>query len=79
MIAAQSELMEQFKMEIEAYCKYKDLLPMTEGQLKEALKEIMWDEYLHAKYLRGYLIKVGAYVPMEHIELEKRFSRIEND
>lgn len=79
MTTIHSELMEQFKLEMDAFCRYKDILSMTDGYLKDALEEIMCDEYLHAKFLRHYLIKTGSYVPSEHVELEKRFSRIENE
>ena len=74
-----SDLIEQFRLEMDAYCRYKELLHKYDSHLKAALKEIMWDEYLHAKFLRNYLMKSGAYTPEEHYELERQFRRIEND
>lgn len=74
-----NELIEQFRLEMDAYCRYKDILHRADVNLRSALKEIMWDEYLHAKFLRKYMLKEGAYMPEEHTELERQFRRIEND
>lgn len=78
-MAEHSEFIEQLRREIEAYCKYKDLLVVEDEHLREAIKEIMWDEYLHAKFLRRYLMREGVYTPEEYADIEKRYRRIESD
>ena len=74
-----AKFMDNLKMEIDAYCKYKEMLSIDDEHLKSALKEIMWDEYLHAKFLRKYLMQKGVYLPEEQIDIERRYRRIEND
>ena len=74
------KLKEQFKSEIMAYNSYKMIVNMTsDGYLKEALDEVMYDEYLHAKFIRSYLIENNAYDPMQNEELEKMFAAILSD
>jgi rubrerythrin len=74
-----AEFIEQLHKELDAYCKYKELLEVSDDHLKSALKEIMWDEYLHAKFLRKHLMKIGAYSPEEFAEIEKKYIKVEND
>ena len=65
---------------IMAYNSYKAIVNMTNDEyLKDALEEIMYDEYLHAKFVRSYLIENDAYDPMQHEELEKAFAAIISD
>jgi Mn-containing catalase len=49
------KLKEQFKAETMAYSGYEAIIEMIDDEyLEEALEEIMYDEYLHAKFLRSY-------------------------
>ena len=75
-----SKLKEQFKSETVAYNSYKMIAGMTSDRyLKDALEEIMYDEYLHAKFIRSYLMENNAYDPMQNEELEKTFAMISSD
>ena len=68
---------EMFKRELDAYCDYKKWSEETDDFILEmALDEIMKDEYLHAKFLRDYLIRHDIYHPDEHEEYEKKFMKI---
>ena len=74
------KLKEQLKSETVAYNSYKAIVNMTNDEyLNDALEEIMYDEYLHAKFVRSYLIENDAYDPMQHEELEKAFAAIISD
>jgi ferritin len=77
-----TKLVEQYKKEIDAYYAYKDLKQSLNGTcrtLDSALEEIMYDEYLHARFLREYLKSKTSYqFPMVE-ETEKRFLMIEED
>ena len=68
---------EMFKMEIEAYCDYKEWVEETEDNVLEmALEEIMMDEYLHAKFLRDYMIDKGMYNKGPEDPHERKFWKI---
>ena len=77
-----TKLVEQYKKEIDAYCAYKDLKQSLNGTchtLDAAFEEIMYDEYLHARFLRDYLKSKNLYqFPMVD-ETEKRFLMIEEE
>jgi rubrerythrin len=74
------KLKEQFKSEIIAYNSYKAIVNMTmDTYLKQALEEIMYDEYLHAKFVRAYLMENDAYDPMQNEELERMFFAVVSD
>jgi rubrerythrin len=71
------KMKEQLRSELTAYVAYEALRDMTgDDFLKEALEEIMYDEYLHAKFVRSYLMHIDAYDPVQHADLEKHYSRI---
>ena len=68
---------ELFRMEIDAYCDYKVWREETEDSILEmALEEIMMDEYLHAKFLRDYLIDKDMYTISADDPHEKKFWKI---
>lgn len=71
------KMKEQFKAEISAYNAYDMIKEQIDDEyLEEALEEIMYDEYLHAKFLRSYMIELGVYDPNQHVECEKSFSKM---
>ena len=70
-------LEELFRKELDAYCAYKEWMEETDDTILEmGLEEIMIDEYLHAKFLREYMIDRGLYTPIETDPHEKRFWKI---
>lgn len=74
------KLKEQLKAEIAAYTAYDMISEQIEDDLlKSALEEIMYDEYLHAKFIRSYLIENNVYDPMQHVECEKSFKKMMED
>ena len=74
------KLKEQFKAEMAAFNAYKTIAEMLEDDYaKEALSEIMYDEYLHAKFLRSYMIEEGVYDPVQHVECEKTYMKMIDD
>jgi rubrerythrin len=74
------KLKEQFKAEQMAYSGYKELKNMADDiYLEEALEEVMYDEFLHAKFLRCYLMKMHVYDPTQHPELEKAYNMMLED
>lgn len=74
------KLKEQFKAEMAAYNAYQTIKEMLDdGYAREALCEIMYDEYLHAKFLRSYMIEEGVYDPAQHIECEKTYMKMVED
>ena len=69
-----------FRKEIDAYCAYKEWLEETDDSILEmALEEIMMDEYLHAKFLRDYMMDKNMYNISETDPHEKRFWRIQKE
>ena len=71
-------LEEMFRMEIDAYCEYNEWLEETEDSMLEmALEEIMMDEYLHAKFLRDYMMDKGMYSLKSDDPHEKKFWKIQ--
>jgi hypothetical protein len=50
-----------------------------DSYLEEAIEEIMYDEYLHAKFLRKYMMEKGLYKPSENPEYESRFLKIDSE
>jgi ferritin len=74
------KLKEQFKAETAAYAAYDAIKNMLDDSyLEEALEEIMYDEYLHAKFLRSYMMEMGVYSPTEHVECEKAYKKMMED
>ncbi len=68
---------EMFRKELDAYCAYNEWLEKTEDRiLIMALDEIMYDEYLHAKFLRDYMIDKGTYTLTDDDPHEKKFWKI---
>jgi ferritin len=71
------KLKEQFKAEMAAYNAYQTIKEMLDDEYaREALCEIMYDEYLHAKFLRSYMIDEDVYDPAQHVECEKTYRKI---
>lgn len=71
------KLKEQFKSETVAYSGYQNILNMIDDEyLEEAIEEIMYDEYLHAKFLRSYMMEMHVYDPEQHPECEKAFMKM---
>ena len=65
-----------FRKELDAYCAYKEWLEeTTDSTLEMALEEIMLDEFLHAKFLREYMMDKGMYMLSENDPYEKKFWR----
>jgi rubrerythrin len=74
------KMKEQFKAETMAYAGYEAIADNIDDEyLEEALEEIMYDEYLHAKFLRSYMIEKGVYDPAQHVECEKNYTRMIDD
>lgn len=74
------KMKEQFKAETMAYAAYDVIKDSIEDSyLKEALEEIMYDEYLHAKFLRSYMMECGVYDPAQHPDCEKAFNKMIED
>ena len=66
-----------FKLEVDAYCDYKQWREETDDIVLEmALEEIMMDEYLHAKFLRDYMIDKEMYSLSADDPHEKKFWKI---
>jgi hypothetical protein len=66
-----------FRRELDAYCSYKEWVDETDDEILEmGLEEIMFDEYLHAKFLRDYMIDKGIYTLTESDPHEKKFWKI---
>lgn len=73
------KLKEQFKAETIAYSGYQMICEaIDDDYLEEALEEIMYDEYLHAKFLRSYMIDAGIYDPEQHPDCEKAYMKMMN-
>lgn len=74
------KLKEQLKAEIAAYTAYKTIKDIIEDDyLQDALCEIMYDEYLHAKFLRSYMLEHEVYDPAQHPECEKAYMKMVDD
>lgn len=72
-------LEEMFRKEIDAYCAYKDFLEETDDDVLEmALEEIMIDEYLHANFLRDYMMDHDMYIKDPEDPHERKFKKIHN-
>lgn len=70
-------LEELFRLELDAYCDYKEWCEETEDAVLEmALEEIMIDEYLHAKFLRDYMMDQDMYTLTPEDPHEKKFWKI---
>ena len=73
----QHEFVDMFRKEIDAYCTYKEWVETTDDVVLEmALEEIMMDEYLHAKFLRDYLIDHDLFHLDATDEHEKKFLKM---
>jgi rubrerythrin len=71
------KMKEQFKAETMAYAGYEAIANNIDDEyLEEALEEIMYDEYLHAKFLRSYMMEAGIYDPMQHPDCEKAYAKM---
>lgn len=71
-------LEELFCRELDAYCSYKEWAEETEDAILEmALEEIMLDEYLHAKFLRDYLIDNNSYTLKPEDPYEMKFWKVQ--
>lgn len=71
------KLKEQFKAETMAYLGYEALKEMIDDEyLEDALEEIMYDEFLHAKFLRSYMMEMNIYDPSQHPECEKAYKKM---
>lgn len=67
-----------FRKELDAYCAYKEWVDETEDSILEmALEEIMVDEYLHAKFLRDYMMDKDMYMLKSDDPHEKKFLKIQ--
>lgn len=74
------KMKEQFKAETMTYAAYDVIKDSIEDSyLKEALEEIMYDEFLHAKFLRSYMMECGVYDPAQHPDCEKAFNKMIED
>lgn len=66
-----------FRRELDAYCAYKKWADDTEDSILEmALEEIMMDEFLHASFLRDYMIDKDIYPLTGDDPHEKRFWKL---
>ena len=71
------KMKEQLKAETAAYAAYEMLKEQIDDDyLEEALEEIMYDEFLHAKFLRSYMMEMGVYDPAQHGECEKAYKKM---
>jgi rubrerythrin len=71
------KLKEQFKGETIAYAGYEAIKEHIDDEyLEDALEEIMYDEYLHAKFLRSYMIELGVYDPSQHADCEAAYKKM---
>ena len=71
------KMKEQFKAEMAAYTAYEMLKEQIDDDyLEDALEEIMYDEFLHAKFLRSYMMEEGIYDPLQHVECEKTYKKM---
>lgn len=69
---------EMFRKEIDAYCAYKEWEEENDDPILDmALEEIMMDEYLHAKFLRDYMIEHNMYTLKDDDHHEKKFWKIQ--
>ena len=66
-----------FRRELDAYCAYKEWQEETSDPVLDmALEEIMTDEYLHAKFLRDYMIDKDLYTLKDDDPHEKKYWKI---
>jgi rubrerythrin len=71
------KLKEQFKAEVAAYNCYEAIIDMIDDEyLEDALEEIMYDEYLHAKFLRSFMMEHNVYDPVQHPDCEKSYKKM---
>ena len=71
------KMKEQLRAELAAYTAYEMLLEHIEDEyLEDALEEIMYDEYLHAKFLRSYMMEHDLYDPAQHVDCEKAYKKM---
>ena len=69
--------LEMFHRELQAYCTYKDWKETADDPVLEmALEEMMEDEFLHARFLRDYMIKHDMYSPDPANEHEIKYWKI---
>jgi hypothetical protein len=71
---------EMFQREMMAYCSYRDWKEDSEDTFLElALEEMMEDEFLHARFLRDYMIKHELYKPEENDADELKYWKIHRE
>ena len=74
---SKKSLEDMFRMELDAYCEYKEWKEETEDAILEmALEEIMMDEFLHAKFLRDYMLDKDMYMLKSDDPYEKKYWKI---
>jgi hypothetical protein len=74
---SRKSLEDMFRMELDAYCDYKEWKEETEDSILEmALEEIMMDEFLHAKFLRDYMLDKDMYMLKSDDPHEKKYWKI---
>jgi hypothetical protein len=68
---------DMFHKELDAYCMYKDWKEISDDDILDmALEEIMMDEFLHARFLRDYLMDHEMYIVNPEDEYEKKYWKI---
>lgn len=66
-----------FRRELDAYCAYKEWVEETTDEILEmGLEEIMLDEFLHAKFLKEYMMDKDMYTLKSDDPHEKKFWKI---
>ena len=69
--------LDMFRKEMDAYCTYKEWAENTDDVvLEEALEEIMYDEYLHARFLREYMMENNMYTVDMNDPHERKFWKV---
>ena len=68
---------DMFRMEVDAYCEYKAMKDDTDDSILEmALEELITDEYLHAKFLRDYMMDKEMFTLTDDDPHVKKFWKI---
>lgn len=74
---SKKSLEDMFRMELDAYCEYREWEEETEDSILEmALEEIMMDEFLHARFLRDYMLDKEMYMLKSDDPYEKKYWKI---
>jgi hypothetical protein len=76
---AENTCYEMFKKEIDAYMSYKWWLDKVDDKwLFKGISEIMEDEFLHARFLRGYMERNGHVLDVTD-EYEQKYWKIHRE